>query len=56
MHVIKADEALPCQLSYKRNRDTLVVVALDDFQEVYSKDFKNHDEMLAIRSMVNKRV
>lgn len=56
MHVVETNQALLRQLSHQRQRDTLVLVSLDDLKEVDTENFENHDEMLAIRSVMNKRV
>jgi len=34
----------------------LVVVALDDLEEVYAEDLKDHDEVFAVGSVVDERV
>lgn len=56
MHVIKADQTLPCKFTCQRHRNSLVVVALDNLQEVDSQDFKYHNEVLSIWAMMHKRI
>ena len=56
VHVIKADQALLGQLAYERERDAFVLVALNDLQEVDAEDLEDHDEVLAVRAVVDKRI
>ena len=56
MHVVETNQALLSQLSHQRQRNTLVLVSLDDLKEVDAENFENHDEMLAIRSVMDERV
>ena len=56
VHVVQPDQALSRKSSYQRQWHTLVVVSLNNFQEVNSQNFKHHDEVLSIWSMMDKRV
>lgn len=56
MHVIKTNQALSREFPDQREWDSLVVVPLDDFKEIHSKDFKHHHEVLSIWTVVNEAV
>jgi hypothetical protein len=56
VNVVKTYEALSRQLPNQRQRHSFIVVSFDDFQEVHAQNFENHDEMLAIWSMMDERV
>jgi len=56
MHVVKSNEALAGQFSYKRERDTLIIIALDNLEKVHTEDFEDHNEMLAIGTMMNEGI
>lgn len=56
VHVIQANQALSRQSPHQRQRHAAVVIALDDFEEVDAQDFEDHDEVLAIGSMVDEGV
>ena len=36
VHVVQANQALPCQLPDQRDRDSFVVITFDNLEEVYS--------------------
>lgn len=36
MHVVESDETLAGELAHERKRDSLVIIALDDLEEVYA--------------------
>ena len=56
VHVIETDQTLSSKFSCQRHWDSLIVVPLNDLQEIYSEDLEHHDEVLAVRPMVDERV
>lgn len=54
--IVEANQALLGQPSHEWQWHTLIVVSFDDFEEVYSQNLKDHDEVFAVGSMVDKRV
>ena len=46
VHVVEADQALSGKSSRERHRNTLIVVALDDLQEIDSENFEYHHKCL----------
>lgn len=56
VHVVKANQTLASQLSHKGKWHTFVVIALNDFKEVNSQNLENHDEVLSVRSVVDKGI
>ena len=43
-----------CMNKWKRH--ALVVVAFDDFEKIDTQNLKHHDEVLAVRAMMQKAV
>lgn len=56
VHVVQPDEALLGKASDKRQRNTVVVVSFDDFQEIDSKDFKHHYKVLSVGAVMDERI
>mmetsp|Transcript_17712 Transcript_17712/g.16946 ORF Transcript_17712/g.16946 Transcript_17712/m.16946 type:complete len:230 (+) Transcript_17712:639-1328(+) len=56
VHVVQPDQALPRHLSDQRQRHPLVVISLNNFQKVDSKDLEDHDEVFAVGSVVDEGV
>ena len=56
VHVVEANETLASKTSRQGHWNSLVVVPLYDFEEIYSEDFKNHNEVLAVGPIMDKRV
>ena len=56
VHVVETDQALSGKSSRERHRNTLIVVALDDLQEIDTENFEYHHKVLAIRTVMNERV
>jgi hypothetical protein len=54
VHVVEADEALSRQLADQWDGHALVVITFDEFEEVDAQDLKDHDEVLAIRAVVDE--
>ena len=47
---------LPCYFLDEVQRKALVVVAFQDFEEVYAQDLKNHTEVVAVGAAVEEGV
>ena len=56
MHVVETNEALSGELSCKRHRNSLVVVALNDLEEVDAEDLEHHHKVLSVWPVVDERV
>jgi hypothetical protein len=56
MHIIKTYETLSSQLSNQRQRDSFVVITLDNLEEINTQDFKYHHKMFSVWTMVNERI
>lgn len=56
VHIVKTNQALASELTHKRKRDSLVVVALYDFKEVHTQNFKYHHEVFSIGSVMDKGI
>ena len=56
MNIIKTYQTLSSQPPDKRKWHSTVVVPFNNFKEITSQDLKHHDEMLAIRSVVDERL
>ena len=54
VHIVEAQQTLASQLPGKRDRHSLIIIALDNFQKVDAEDFENHHKMFAIRAMVDE--
>ena len=54
VNVVKAYEALTCQLTDQGQWHAFVVVSLNDFEEVDTQNLEDHNEMLSVRTMVDK--
>ena len=52
VHVVESDEALLTHAARHAKWDTLVVVALDHFEQVDAHDFENHHVVLAVWPVV----
>jgi hypothetical protein len=56
VHIIKANQALSSQFSYQGNWDSFVVITFNDFQEINAQDLKDHDKVLSVWSIMDKRI
>jgi hypothetical protein len=56
MQEIQAEETLLSHLSNDRQWRSFVVVSLDNFKEVNTKDFKNCDEMLSVGAVMKEAI
>jgi len=56
MQVVQTNQDLLGHSSHNWKRDSLVIVALHDFQKIDSENFKHHDEMLAIGTRVEEGI
>ena len=53
---VKTHEDLSCDFLDKVKRKSFVVVAFEDFEEVDSKDFEDHAEVVAVGPLVEEGV
>jgi hypothetical protein len=56
MHIVQSNQALPRQLSNQGNGNALIVVSLDQFKEIDTKDLEHHNEVFAIWAVVNEGI
>ena len=56
MQVVQAHQALLCHDANEGHGDTLVIIALDNFEQVDSKDFKHHHEVLSMGTVMQEAV
>jgi hypothetical protein len=56
MKEIQTEETLLSHLSNDRQWRSFVVVSLDNFKEVNTKDFKNCDEMLSVGTVMKEAI
>lgn len=56
VHVIKANQTLPCQLANQRNWHALVLVAFNQLEEVDAQNLKDHYKVFAIGPMMDKGI
>ena len=56
MQVIQSNQALLGHLSNNRQWCTLIVVSLDDLEQIDAQDLEYGDEVLAMRTMMQKTV
>ena len=56
VQVVQAHQALLRHYTDKRQRDALVVVALNDFKQVDAKNLEDHHKVLTVRTMVQEAV
>lgn len=56
MQVVQGHQALLCHDANEGHGDTLVIVALNNFEQVDSKDFKHHHEVLSMSTVVQEAV
>lgn len=56
MHIVKSDQALTSKFTNQWNGYSLVVITLDYFKEIDSQNLEDHDEVLAVGPVVDKRV
>ena len=56
MQVVQSNQNLLGHASYQWHWDAFVVVSLHDFKQVYTQDFKYHNEMLSVSAVVQERI
>ena len=56
VHIVQTNEALTSKLAHEGDGHSAVVVTLDELEEIDAQDFKYHNEVLAVRPVVDKRV
>ena len=56
VQVVETDKDLLGHAAHQWQRDSAVVVAFHDFEQIHAKNFEDHDEVLAVGSRVNERV
>ena len=56
VNVVKTNKTLSRQFPHQGNRNTFVVVSLDQFQKIYTQYLEYHNEMLAVRTVVDERI
>jgi len=54
MNIIKSNQTLSCKPSDKGHWDALIVVSLDNFQEIDTQNFEDHDKMLTVWAIMNE--
>ena len=54
MDIVEPNKALLGQSSDEWQWYTFIIVSFDDFKEVYSENLKDHNEVLAVWSMMDK--
>lgn len=54
--VVKSHEALFSHYAHKWQRNAFIVVALYHFEQVDTKDFENHNEMLAVGPVMQETI
>jgi len=56
MNVIESNQTLSSKSSHEGHWDSLIVISFDNLQEVDTQDFEDHDEMFAVRAVMDERV
>ena len=56
MHVVKTHKQLLCNLSHQRNRNASILILLDQVKKILAKDFKAHDEVPSIDTMMEEPI
>lgn len=56
MEVVKTNQNLSGYSPYQGDWNTLVVVSLHYFKQVYAQNLKDHNEVVSIRSIMHERV